>query len=307
MREGDVDVTTNRSQRRQKRNVFRRRRAVPSVQTFLTSRFFMPLESLLTPITLSVGFLAAILIGVSKTGVPGVGLFSCLLMISAFRGHEMFASGAVVPLLILGDLAAVKFYRKDCDPVLLKRLCPPVATGLILGGVVLCFMRNGQFKLTVGILATSILAFEFVRKQLGWTKVSTSAPFRIGCGMLAGLTTVLGNAAGAVSAAYFSSQNLDKKSFMGTNAVFFFLVNVSKIPLMFAVTQIKTLLGYEADDAQIMNATTFMLTLIFAPGIVLGGYLGRKFYRMIPEKFFVPFILVINFITAIYIVVSSVV
>ena len=267
----------------------------------------MPLESLLTPVTLSVGFLAAILIGVSKTGVPGVGLFSCLLMISAFRGREMFASGAVVPLLILGDIAAVKFYRKDCDVRLLKRLCPPVVFGLLLGGVVLCFMKNSQFKLTVGILASSILIFEFIRKKLGWTQISTSKPFRIGCGVLAGLTTVLGNAAGAVSAAYFSSQNLDKKKFMGTNAVFFFLVNVSKIPLMLAVTQIKTLLGFDADDAQIMNATTFLLTLIFAPGIILSGYLGRQFYKMIPEKVFVPFILVVNFITAIYIVISAVI
>lgn len=267
----------------------------------------MPVESLLTPMTLTIGFLAAILIGVSKTGVPGVGLFSCLLMITAFRGHEMFASGAVVPLLIIGDIAAVKFYYKDCDPTLLKRLCPPVAIGLLLGSVALCFMQNSQFKLTVGILASSILIFEFIRKKIGWTKVSTSKPFRIGCGMLAGMTTILGNAAGAVSAAYFSSQNLDKHKFMGTNAVFFFLVNVSKIPLMLVVTQIKSGIGFETADAQIMNATTFLLTLIFLPGVIVGGYLGRQFYREIPEKVFVPFILAMNFITAIYIVVSAVI
>lgn len=265
----------------------------------------MPIESLLTPMTLTVGYLAAILIGVSKTGVPGVGLFSCLLMISAFKGHEMFAAGATVPLLILGDLAAVKFYRKDCDVLLLKRLCPPVVIGLLLGALTLCFMQNSQFKLTVGILAASILIFEFIRRKTGWTKVSTSKSFSFGCGMLAGLTTMLGNAAGAISSVYFSSQGLDKKKFMGTNAVFFFLVNVSKIPLMIAVTHTKTFLGYEADDAQIMNMTTFLLTLIFSPGILIGGYLGRQFYRMIPEKVFVPFILAVNLITAAYIVVSA--
>ncbi len=265
----------------------------------------MPLETLLTSTTLIVGYIAAVLIGISKTGVPGGGLFSCLLMLFAFQGHEMFASGAVVPLLILGDLAAVKFYRKDCDPQLLKRLAPPVVFGLLLGSVVLCFMQNGQFKLTVGLLASSILLFEFVRKRLGWTTISTGKVFRVCCGTLAGLTTILGNAAGAVSAAYFSSQGLDKKSFMGTNAVFFFLVNVAKIPLMLGVTQLKSHMGFEADDSQIMNITTFMLTLIFLPGVVVGGYLGRKFYRMIPEKFFVPFILFINFVTAIYIVVSA--
>ena len=217
----------------------------------------------------------------------------------------MFASGAVVPLLILGDLAAVKFYRKDCDRELLKKLFPPVGVGLILGTIVLCFMENDHFKLTVGILAASILIFEFIRKLMGWTRVATGAPFRVGCGVLAGLTTILGNAAGAVSAAYFSSQNLDKKKFMGVNAVFFFCVNVSKIPLLLIATQIKTAMGFDAVNAQIMNATTFLLTLIFAPGLVLGGFLGRRLYRAIPEKVFVPFILVMNLITALYIVASA--
>lgn len=262
---------------------------------------------LLAPFSLVVGTVAAFLIGVSKTGVPGVGLFACLLMLFAFRGHEMFASGAVVPLLVVGDLAAVHFYRKDCDVALLKRLCPPVALGLICGTVAICYMQNSQFKLTVGILASSILLFEFIRHKMGWTKIATNRPFRWGCGILAGATTILGNAAGAVSAAYFSSQGLDKKSFMGTNAVFFFLVNVSKIPLMLAATQIKLRMGFEEDAAQVMNGSTFLLTAIFLVPVVVGGYAGRKIYRAIPEKIFVPFILTLNFVTAIYIVVSSLV
>ncbi len=260
---------------------------------------------MLTPTALAIGWLAATLIGAAKTGVPGVGLFSCLLMLSAFPGREMYASAAVVPLLVLGDVAAVWFYRKDCDGALLRRLFPPVAVGLILGAAIVCIMRNDQFKLTVGILATSILVFEFIRKRMGWIAVSTSPVFRVGCGTLAGLTTILGNAAGAVSAAYFASQNLDKKRFMGTNAVFFFAVNVAKIPLLLAATQIKTGLGFDATDAQIMNGTTFMLTLIFAPALVVGAFLGRRLYRAIPEKAFVPFILVLNFATAVQILVSA--
>ena len=265
----------------------------------------MPIETILNPVTLLCGYFAACLIGVSKTGVPGVGLFACLLMISAFRGHEMFASGATVPLLIIGDLAAVSYYRKNCDPALLKRLWPPVAFGLLAGAIALCFMRNSQFKVTVGALASGILIFEFIRKGMGWTSVSQSRLFRYGCGALAGCTTILGNAAGAVSAAYFSSQGLDKQRFMGTNAVFFFSVNVAKIPLMLLVTGLKSSMGFETADAQIMNMTTFLLTLIFAPGILLGGYVGRKLYKSIPDRIFVPFILVLNFITAVYILITG--
>lgn len=267
----------------------------------------MSLLELLTPTACIIGFTAAFLIGIAKTGTPGVGLFASLLMLFAFRGHEMFASGAVVPLLVIGDLAAVHFYRKDCDLQLLKRLCPPVAIGLLIGTAAICYMRNDQFKLVVGILASSILLFEFIRSWMGWTKVATNKPFRWGCGILAGATTILGNAAGAVSAAYFSSQGLDKKRFMGTNAVFFFLVNVSKIPLMLAATQIKLRMGFEEDAAQVMNGSTFLLTAIFLVPVILGSYCGRRIYKAIPAKVFVPFILSLNFITAVYIVVTSLV
>ncbi len=92
---------------------------------------------------------------------------------------------------------------------------------------------------------------------------------------------------------------------MGTNAVFFFVVNVSKIPLLLAATAVKTNLGFEAVDAQMMNATTFMLTLFFAPGLLVGAFVGRRLYRAIPERFFVPFVLILNMLTALQILISA--
>ncbi|MDD3587129.1 MAG: sulfite exporter TauE/SafE family protein [Thermoguttaceae bacterium] len=260
---------------------------------------------MLTPSTITIGIIAAIFLGIAKTGVPGMGMFASLLMIGAFQGHEMFASGAVVPLLILGDIAAVYYYRKDRQPGMIQRLYPPMAAGLLLGTVVICLVDNSQFKLGVGILAISILFFEFLRKQLGWTAVAQTSLFRNSCGVLTGLTTMLGNAAGVISAVYFASQNLDKKRFMGTNAVFFLLVNSSKIPLLILATGIKGMLGFNPSDAQIVTPTTFLLTLILAPGLILGALLGRKLYFLIPEKIFVPLILLLNLLTALQILVTA--
>ena len=91
--------------------------------------------------------------------------------------------------------------------------------GLVLGMLVICVVGNGQFKLSVGILAIGILLFEFLREQMGWTKVAQSRGFQYGCGVLTGLTTMLGNAAGVISAVYFASQNLDKKRVYGTGDI----------------------------------------------------------------------------------------
>ena len=179
----------------------------------------------------------------------------------------------------------------------------PVAIGLLIGTAAICYMRNDQFKPSWGS-SSSILPSSLF--DHGWDDQSRNECSDGGV-ILAGATTILGNAAGAVSAAYFSSQGLDKKRFMGTNAVFFFLVNVSKIPLMLAATQIKLRMGFEEDAAQVMNGSTFLLTAIFLAPVILGSYCGRRIYKAIPAKVFVPFILSLNFITAVYIVVTSLV
>lgn len=251
------------------------------------------------------GTISAILLGVAKTGVPGVGLFGSLLMIATFQGHEMFASGAVVPLLILGDLAAVWYYGKDRQRGILPRIFPPLGFGLILGTVVLCFMNNSYFKLCVGILATGVIVFELLRERLNWSGIARSPFFGPFYGILAGLMTMLGNAAGPAVAAYFASLDLSKIHFMGTNSVFCFCMNTSKIPLLILATYVKSQMGFETADAQIITPITFFLTLIFAPGLLIGAILGRKLFLLIPEKIFVPLVLGLNFITAVHLLLSA--
>ena len=251
------------------------------------------------------GSIAAMLLGIAKTGVPGLGMFGSLLMISTFTGHEMFASGAVVPLLIIGDLAACWYYGRNRQRGILRKIFPPLGVGLVLGMGVLCVMENSQFKLTVGVLAVSILLFEFARKRFGWTAISKTRLFGWFCGVMAGLTTMLGNAAGPVVSAFFASQDLDKQKFMGTSSVFTLCMNATKIPLLIAATAIKTHMGFDAVQAQIITPTTFWLTLIFLPGLALGALIGRRLFLLIPEKVFIPLILTLNFITAVHILVTA--
>ncbi len=262
--------------------------------------------TLTVPIIL-LGSLSALLLGISKTGVPGVGMFGALLMIMVFRGHEMFAAGAVVPLLVIGDVAGVGYYWREANWKLLWRLFVPLAAGLLVGMGLMCFMSNAQFRLTVGVLVTGILCFEFVREKIGWVSIIRNRVFGYVCGFLAGLTTMLGNAAGPVLAAYFASQKLSKNHFMGTNATLCLVMNVSKIPLLMLATAIKMGLDGNAADTQIITPMTFFLTLVFLPGLILGALIGRRAFFLIPEKYFVPLILCLNFLAALQILISALV
>ena len=76
-------------------------------------------------------------------------------------------------------------------------------------------------------------------------------------GVLGGFTTMIGNAAGPVMSVYLLSANLPKRSFVGTSAWFFLLVNYMKIPGACGI-----------------------------PFIFAGAFLGVLLVNRVPEKFF---------------------
>ena len=222
----------------------------------------------------------------SKTGVPGCGMPGVLLMILAFPGNEKISTGAVVPILALADLIAVILYHKNCDWQKIKMLLPPVWIGLIVGTTILYAITNEQFKIIVPYLVLALLAFEEIRRFFQWTEFPKSKYFAWIFGGLAGTLTQLGNAAAPVMSVYLSAQNMPKRNFMGTWAMFFFIVNLSKLPLISGLNMI--------------NSQTLLFDLKILPGLMVGVLLGRFLFKIIREKYFVRIILFLNLLTALY-------
>ena len=66
----------------------------------------------------------ALLVGFSKTGMPGAGLSAVALMAEAFPDDAKLSVGAILPLLIVGDLFAISYYRRHADWQRLLQLFP---------------------------------------------------------------------------------------------------------------------------------------------------------------------------------------
>lgn len=234
-----------------------------------------------------IGSLAAFLIGVSKTGVPGLGIGSVVLMVYAFPGIEKQSTGAVLPLLILGDLFGVFFHSRDVQWKRLGNLFPPVFLGLILGALVLQELDDRQFMMLLGGAILLLLLFETVRSRMGWDKIPQSRFFTWLMGGASGFTTLIGNAAGPVMSIYMSAQKLSKERFMGTWVWFFLCVNLSKVPFM---------LGWVFPDLKMITPYTLRFDVLLVPSIILGALLGRRIYSLIPEKHFASLVLLLNII-----------
>jgi uncharacterized membrane protein YfcA len=235
------------------------------------------------------GLTSAFFFGMSKTGVPGCGILGVLLMMPAFPGEEKLSSGAVLPLLVLADISAVFYYRKFADWTAICRLLPAVLPGLFFGTLFMRRIDDAQFKIFLAVLVLLLISFEQLRRQMNWNTFPKSRWFAGAMGLLGGFTTLAGNAAGPVMSVYCAAQNFNKQDFMGTFAVFFFLVNVTKLPLI----------GGAVPGLNMITPATLWFDVQMLPGLLLGVLLGRQLFKWVPEKYFVPSILILNMLVPI--------
>ena len=238
------------------------------------------------------GALAACLVGLSKTGVPGVSIPAILMMTEAFAGNEKLSVGAILPVLLVGDLFAVGYYRQHTQWDRLLGLLPYVVLGMIPGVFVLLKVDHQQFKLVLGLLVIVLMAVEGGRQRFGWTEVPHKWWFIALMGVAAGFGTVVGNAAGPVMSIYLISRGMFKDEFMGTWAWFFMIVNLSKLPLFGSMGMI--------------TAETLRFDLILIPCVILGALVGKRLFRLIPQRVFDPLVLALALIAAIRMVTGGI-
>lgn len=225
------------------------------------------------------GLVATLLVGLSKTGIPGVSIPAIVCMTEAFAGNEKLSVGAILPLLLIGDLFAVRFYRQHADWKRLWGLLPYVAVGMVPGVLVLLFVDHQQFKLVLGWLVLALLAMEGGRQRFGWAGMPGRWWFVAAAGLLAGFGTTVGNAAGPVMSVYLISRGLPKEQFMGTWAWFFLIVNVTKVPLFLAMGMI--------------TPGTLQFGLVLLPAVVVGALLGKRLFLVVPQKLFNSLVLIL--------------
>jgi len=72
--------------------------------------------------------IAAMFIGMGKTGIPGAGMVSVPLIVIIFGSKE--STGVVLPLLIFADLFAVYYYSQYANWQHLRKLLPLTLIGM---------------------------------------------------------------------------------------------------------------------------------------------------------------------------------
>ncbi|WP_153737502.1 sulfite exporter TauE/SafE family protein [Aquibacillus halophilus] len=217
--------------------------------------------------------LSAIFIGFTKTGVSSLGILVVTILMYVFPAKE--SVGILLPLLIVGDIFAVIYYRRSVVWNYLISLIPWVLIGILIGYFVLDQVNSDQLKPIIGALVLALIILHVSRERLGERfnqMLPKSLGFTLLMGVLAGFTTMIGNAAGGVMAVYLLVKGLPKREFIGTGAWFFLFVNLIKVPFYISLGLIT------------FESISFNLWLV--PTIIVGAFIGVKVLPLIPQKTF---------------------
>ncbi|MBN2475100.1 MAG: sulfite exporter TauE/SafE family protein [Pirellulales bacterium] len=233
------------------------------------------------------GWASALLMGFSKTGLPGVSIPAILLMTEAFGHDAKLAMGAMLPVLLVGDVFAVCWYRHHAQWDRLWKLLPCVALGMVPGWILLNSLEEGnRLRPILGVLILVLLAVEIGRRWFDAQHVPRQWWFVLLIGSLAGFSTILAHAAFPVMAIYLISQEMNKHEFIGTAAWFFLILNLAKVPVYWQM-------------GGMITVETLRFDLFVAPVGLVGGLLGVAFLTRIPQRLFNSLALILAGVAAV--------
>jgi len=249
--------------------------------------FLLSIHPALTPGYFLLFLMVALVMGMSKAGLSGISLAAIPVMALIFGAKE--STGVLLPMLIIADIMAVLYYRRNAVWKHILRILPWVAAGILIALITGNLINAKQFRivlLTVVWIMLILMILNDLRKTKG-TDIPENHIFASLMGLAGGFATMIGNSAGPVFTLYFLAMRLPKKEFIGTGAWLYLIMNTGKFPLQMFVW--KTI-----------NVNTLLLNLISVPIIAGGIILGIYIVKLLPEKVYRYFIIVTTLIASIF-------
>lgn len=232
---------------------------------------------------------AAVVIGISKTALPGGSILAIALFAAVLPART--STAATLLLLMVGDVFALLAYRRHAHWPTLLRLAPAVVAGLLFGFAFLALTGDGVVRRAIGVILLLMIAVTLWRR---WRKARAEeeAAARGGAvlagvyGTLGGFTTMVANAGGPVMSMYFLATRTPIQVFLGTSAWFFAIINVIKVPFLAGIG--------------LFTGPVLLTDAILAPLVVLGALLGLRVARRLDQRLFDRIVIVLTVLGAVY-------
>lgn len=228
---------------------------------------------------LALGCLAAWLVGLSKGGLPTVGMLAVPVM--ALVISPVTAAVLLLPIFVMTDVVGVWLYRRDFSLRNVRILIPAGIVGVLFGWALASHLSDRGVALLIGCLGVGFCLNIWLRRA----PVGEGRPGSVGWGWfwgtLAGFTSFVSHAGAPPYQIYVLPQRLKKTTFAGTSTIVFAAINLAKVgPYM-------QLRPYSSADLQ----TVAWLVPTALAGTVMGAWLTRRmpdqwFFRLVQAGLF---------------------
>lgn len=277
--------------------------------------------------------LGALVVGLSKTAVPGAGTIAVALFASVLPAKA--STGALLVLLIVGDMMALLAYRRHADWRVIVKMAPAVVLGLVAGWGFLAVASDAWVRRGIGALLLMVIAVTLWRRWRGSVaatkQASADATSATGAAQTAGGRATGGGATGPASAgggqgasaptsapggggiAAWTYGSLGGFTTMVANAA----GPVMSMYFLAAKFPVKAFLGTSAwffaavniaklpfsIGLGIINPSSLLLDLVLVPLVLVGGLGGRLIAQRISQRTFEWVVVVLTVVGAAYLLV----
>ena len=226
---------------------------------------------------LALAFCAALTTSVSKAGFGGavaIGI-PILLLVTSPR----IALGITLPVLLVIDVWVLFAMRDKINMQLLLIMTIFGMAGHGIGWAFFDSISNDMLTAFIGGMSvfTSIL---FFKRQFGTATQSETANYpashmwrrgALWCS-LSGISSFISVTGGIPLQIFLLPYKLSRAFYVGTAAAFFFLLNLSKLPLYW--------------DLGVLNTNVVMVAALLTPAIPIGVLLGKKINKLLSDSQF---------------------
>ena len=252
------------------------------------------IESLVnSPTLLTLLLIASFIVGLSKGGLPGIGMLSVPLLSLAMS--PITAAILLLPIYILSDVVGIYLYRKEYSKDNLITLIPAGIAGVIIGWQAASIISEEAVSALIGWLGVVFCLNLWIRtwllKNQSPKPKLPSIKKGIFWGILSGFTSFISHAGAPPYQVYILPQQLPKMVFAGTTTILFAVVNFAKI------------IPYSA--LQPYNWSTATIAALLLPLAAAGTFVGKYLIQQLNDKLFYLIVQIALFIISIKLVVNS--
>ncbi len=231
----------------------------------------LSLGPMASPLALALAILASFFVGLSKGGLPVVGMLSVPILI--FAMPPVAAASLILPIYIVSDVLGVYLYRHRFSRRNLAILVPAAFLGVTIAWATVSIVPDRFVTGMIGVIGILFCADAAWKRRHTLPPRPADVPRGLFWGSLAGFTSFVANAGAPPYQFYVLPQRLEKLVFAGTSTILFALVNWLKLFFFWQLGQVSV-------------GDSLLPTLILLPVAAGATFLGAWATRRLDERLF---------------------